>query len=212
MENSQKNLADSLQRELAFYKVKDDYFAQALDDQATRFSLITASLLALVGLLSFGGIKLEIASLKREYEKQVKILQKELSAYKRRVWENEYRLNITSGNNFSITGNILREKGKNSNAFELFIAASKSFLRSAILVKDGKAASLQEDPFKQSVSNLKSAIHILRTWSEDEGDLTKLREKSASISKSLNELSKTDNTDMIELSAECRVLLNTIIK
>ncbi|MCK8492902.1 hypothetical protein M0L20_13625 [Spirosoma sp. RP8] len=59
---------DSLQKELQFYKIKEDYYSDAMSDQANRFSLLVGGLLALAGLLSWGVIKYEVVTLRKEVE------------------------------------------------------------------------------------------------------------------------------------------------
>jgi len=45
---------DSLQRELLYYKAKDDYYSTALSDQSTRFATIVGAIIGLAALFGFG--------------------------------------------------------------------------------------------------------------------------------------------------------------
>ena len=69
---------DSLEKELLYFKVKEDYYSTALSDQANRFTLIISGILALLALLSFGLFKNEVSKIRLETDKKLSKHKKEI--------------------------------------------------------------------------------------------------------------------------------------
>jgi hypothetical protein len=69
---------DSLERELQYYKVKEDYFSAAVDRQGTHFEFLLSSLLAIIGfVITIGGffslrfIERKINKVQLEWKKNI---------------------------------------------------------------------------------------------------------------------------------------------
>jgi hypothetical protein len=72
IENYYKANTDSLQRELTYYKAKEDYYAAALGEQATRFGLIIAGLLTFAGLVSWSWFAQQLRIMNRRIKRLMK--------------------------------------------------------------------------------------------------------------------------------------------
>ena len=79
IENLLKFKSDSLNKELLYYKVKEDYYSTALSDQGNRFTLILSGILAVFALVSFGAFKYEISNIKKETNQKLKIHKDEIN-------------------------------------------------------------------------------------------------------------------------------------
>lgn len=66
-----KNTNDSLFNQQIIYKAKEDYYVCAISDQATKYSLITASLLVLLALISYATFKYELISLNKKIKEDI---------------------------------------------------------------------------------------------------------------------------------------------
>lgn len=89
---------DSLKKELLLYQVKEDYYAAALSDQSTRFSLIVASIVGLFALISFSNFKREVRKLKSKYAVEVGIIRDELKNFEIRELEHMCSFCVVQGN------------------------------------------------------------------------------------------------------------------
>ncbi len=68
---SLKRQNDSLQREILFYKVKEDFYTESLGAQTGIFSFITSALLALAAFVSWKFISDRIQTVKRELSSEI---------------------------------------------------------------------------------------------------------------------------------------------
>ncbi len=66
-----ERINDSLSKETFFYKVKEDYYSEALSNQTTMYGVMTASLLAILSIISFVTFKYELRNLKRTLEEKI---------------------------------------------------------------------------------------------------------------------------------------------
>ena len=112
LENKQsKNKIKSLEEELLFYRVKEDYFSVALGEQANRFAMIIGGLLGILALLSFGGFRYELNRIIKKTDKRLNTQSLEFKEHKKYVVKIDKSLNATAANNFiSIAISFQKEK------------------------------------------------------------------------------------------------------
>ena len=120
---SKKN-SELLNKELLFFKVKEDYYATALSDQGTRFSLIIAGILGLFALLTFGGFKYQIFLMQKKVDKKLLKHNVLIKNYKKMVINTEIRMQETRGNLNVALGTMLRKRNEFCEAFVLYLRAA----------------------------------------------------------------------------------------
>ena len=90
--------SDSLNRELQFYKVKEDYFVNAVDRQGSHFEFLLAFMLGIAGLVSWKVFDNKITSQKQYFEDKINIIEKNafmtIEQYKKINGENLQKINI----------------------------------------------------------------------------------------------------------------------
>lgn len=210
-EKQQKTTSDSLQRELQYYKVKEDFFNSALDEQSTRFALIIATILGFVGLISFGSIKLEIYRLKKEYQKEVKSVKNELQEYKKRVTKNESSLNITTGNTLAHIGLMFLDRKDYISSFEAYLASARAFSKTGKLILNNEVEPRKDPPFKYAITNMKSASDALKEAIKFPKNIDIMKENLQHYSEMIETIMETKDTTLIDLSSECRITIKNFI-
>ncbi|MEZ0538936.1 hypothetical protein [Fibrella arboris] len=75
LEKIYQHRTDSLQRELVYFRAKEDYFANAVSDQANFFLAVFGSTLTILGILAvfvnLGYFRIQFKALKTDYTEQV---------------------------------------------------------------------------------------------------------------------------------------------
>ena len=137
---SYKEINDSLLKELLHYRMKEDYYATALNDQANRFYAMITFLLAIAGLFSYLGFRLERKKIVDKVKQQtddlnnsVKILmnkeKEEFNEFKKYIQNLELTLHLNAANlNISIAMD-LEEKNNLHEAVRFNILGCKYNLK-----------------------------------------------------------------------------------
>ncbi|KAA9346313.1 hypothetical protein [Larkinella humicola] len=73
-----KKQNDSLQREILYYKVKEDFYTESLGGQTAIFSFITGTLLTLAAFISWKFISDRISTVKRDLSNEIDSVEKKL--------------------------------------------------------------------------------------------------------------------------------------
>jgi hypothetical protein len=207
-----KSYTDSLNKELTFYRLKEDYFTVAIEDQSNRFALIVASILGLVTLVSFAGFRNELNKLKSEYETQVNFVKNELIIYKKKTKIYDYNLQISFGNIFALGADGLSGKGEAIIALEFYLASARAHsLSGQILVEENETIE-GENPFLYAIANMQSAMLELREIIRIHSNKQFIKDKSVKFLDELTIISQIKNSDLQDLCAECRITIKNFIK
>jgi uncharacterized coiled-coil protein SlyX len=123
---------DSLNSALASHRIAEDFYNTALDEQANRFSLIVGIIITVIGLISYGSIKLEINrkinQLKDIYSKH----EAKTASMESQILEDRERMNLASGNLNVVISDIVKDDGY------IFSAASFRCLAAGFLYQKYK--------------------------------------------------------------------------
>lgn len=203
---------DSLERELLFYHVKEDYYSSALDDQSNRFVLIVTILIAAVGLLSFASIKMEVNRIKETTNQQLRDQMNEFEKYKTQLKELEIDITLTSANSFTAIARDFESKKDYFNAFQAYTWAFQRHARGAVLKEPITDSEEKKEKYKTTITNLKGAIRVFNEIKQDENLKSKVKDKSKELFAYIDYLNKVKYAPVLDLAAELRTELNNYIK
>ena len=217
-----QSINDSLEIEISKFQAREDYLSVALEDQASRFSLIVTGLLALAALLSYVGYKFELNRLKSKIEKQLENQKDDFKKYRNKIEGIDSSLRMSSANTYvTISTNFAKEEQYHL-ALEYSICAardnSKSLLIDIELNKDADNVDsfklIEKDDCKTIIANLEYAIDMLTKVKSTNIDLhkTHLSEIKSNISENLSIINNVDNEDVADLVAEMRIGIKNFIK
>lgn len=214
----QKNtiaLNDSLKKELQYYRIKEDYYSDALGDQSNRFALIVGAIIGLLALISFTGFKIELDRIKKNTQKQLEDQRDEFKKYGSSIKIVESNLKKTSANTFVALARKSVTDKKWVLALECQIIASSRHAESVLidveLLRDRLIIEKEVD-YKPIVANLKLAVISLNKIKADIALKSALKKKLDSIRKLLDTLNNIDSDDAIDLVAEIRIGLKNYVK
>lgn len=214
----QKNtiaLNDSLKKELQYYRIKEDYYSDALGDQSNRFALIVGAIIGLLALISFTGFKIELDRIKKNTQKQLEDQRDEFKKYGSSIKIVESNLKKTSANTFVALARKSVTDKKWVLALEYQIIASSRHAESVLidveLLRDRLIIEKEVD-YKPIVANLKLAVISLNKIKADIALKSALKKKLDSIRKLLDTLNNIDSDDAIDLVAEIRIGLKNYVK
>lgn len=202
----------TLEENIEFYKAKEDYFAAALSDQATRFGLIITGLLAILAFVSYGVFKFEIKQIQKNTKKQLTKQNEKFKEFTERVNLIDKDLKYSQANIFASIG--LYFSGKKD-----YITAIKYHLRSAeyngyyqkrILINKEIKKEEKDDHYQLVLNNLSIADDFLdeiKTQVEKDD----LKEDLEYLNKILDEISDLDFDKLKLKVAEFRVKMNNAI-
>ena len=196
-----KQSYESLNKELLYYRVKEDYYATALSNQADYFIFIITIILTLISLVSFGGFNYKINQLKKEYEIKSNKNKKIIKKAKRNFNKMKYEFYSTRGNLNILISSMFKEKSQYDNAFIYTLMAAKArVLNKKDLNRNHTSA----------VSNLKNALNSLgKISSVDEKN--NLLDHKKIIYKALKKISNSKGNEITSLVANVRVEYDNII-
>lgn len=195
---------DSLNSELLFYRIKEDYYSTALSDQGTRFALIASGLLLAFTILSYAGFRHEIRKFKKESDEKVKKIKKAFNREKKNINEMKAELYGTEGNLYAAISEIFLNKKDYFASFQFVIQAATAH-------KEYTERAPQTTDFVRSVKSSKDACIALLGYSitllEKSRDVKKdytshIERDDQSIQKWLKGLIQSENEDVRNLSVE----------
>lgn len=204
---------DSLRNKLIIYQAKEDYYATALSDQATRFSLIVASIVGLFALVSFAGFKNEVSKIKKDSEKELRKMKIEIAGFEKRITKQEYSLDVAAGNFFALAGETFMTQKKPFLAFTFYLTACRRHCLAYIAVKkdESKSESDEEDMLIYCKANLESAVEALEAIPMEENTKNAFIEQSNDLFEELDTIAETKNSELILSTAEIRIKIKTFI-
>lgn len=199
---------DSLQRELLYYKVKEDYYTEALSDQSARFGVIITIALGLTAFLSFAGFKKEVTRLKAESDKKIFELKSDVDASNRQLMVFEVDLRIALGNSYALIAAFEAEREHIIPAFQHYLNAA----REHAYVTTCRTNLGHEENYKVCESNLSYALKYLQEISKKPAMKHKLRNIDKDLNETLTRLSNIMNDNIVNRTAEIRVLKKTFLE
>lgn len=199
--------SDSLNKELLYFKVKEDFYSAALADQGNRFTLILSGILGLFALISFGVFKYEVSQISKKTKKKLNAQKKEFNKYKNELLETNTDLNSTKGNLFTSIAIYFQKEEEFVNAFHYFIVAAKSHGNITDKKKlETKLETSEEHNYDVCLSNLNLALENLKKIKLDE-DKQELQKKIDKIKKVINIIYNFNNEEVKEVITQIRTNL-----
>tara|TARA_R110002049_G_scaffold284809_3_gene465515 strand:+ start:617 stop:1396 length:780 start_codon:yes stop_codon:yes gene_type:complete len=200
---------DSLEKELLYFKVKEDYYSTALSDQANRFTLIISGILALLALLSFGLFKNEVSKIRLETDKKLSKHKKEIKKYKKQLLETNTDLKSAKGNLSTAIAKHFEKEKDFAHSFFYYVAAAKGHGESANEKANPEEAS--ETNYAVCLSNIRLAMDSLDKI-ELEEDIETLKIKPELTQTYMDDVSKIENVEVRNKIAEVRVKFLKLIE
>lgn len=199
--------SDSLEKELLFYRTKEDYYSTALSDQGNRFTLIISGIMALFALISFGAFKYEVSLLRNETNYKLKKHKKEIKKYKDQLKNTNSELVAAKGNlNTSIAVHFEKEENY-PQSFNFYLAAALNHAQSESK-KDEKDT---DEIFKVCIINLECAlVNLNKITSDDDKDLLKTIIDLCKIT--MDDISEFDDDKVKNLIAQIRLKSSSILE
>lgn len=211
IELNQKNSIDSLKRELLFFKVKEDYYAEALSDQSTRFSLIAGSIIGLFTLISFAGFKIEVAQLKKDYKKQIQLFKDQLLTYQSKTRDHDNSMQSASGRIFTLIAESYNKADLPDIAFDYYLYSTKAHSSSAKLLIDDNKGDDGQQSLLTAKANMELALESLKKIPKALLYQTELEKNYEKTMITLNIISKVDHQELVDLCAECRITIKSLL-
>jgi hypothetical protein len=209
------NEIDTLNKDLLFYKVKEDFYAKAISEQSKRFAIIVSGILALFIFISFRSFKYGVSKNTentektektkkqiQKIEKEKKELQKieqEFIDFKNKLLETSDKLYGGRGNLYSSVSMYFESKKNYHHAFEYQILAAKSH---GIHSENN---SLKDKEYRACIVNLNLSLEHLKKESINKEYLIKINSKTK---ETLDELNSLQSDKVKNLIAEIRILFN----
>jgi hypothetical protein len=208
--NKSKSINDSINKELTFYRVKEDYYSTALSTQSTRFALIISGVLALFGILSFSFYKIELIRLKKSTKKRIDKQTEKFIEHIDKIEGLDENLNLALGNLNITIALLFLEKKLLIDAFKYYLIGSKHLTDWNIsqLKPDEKI----EERFKTIISNLRMTEKHLDEIIDKNYGKEEFKDQIDKINKILNEHKTNDYIEITNLIASIRVKSNTYAK
>jgi hypothetical protein len=209
------SLIDSLNKELIYYRVKEDYFSDALGDQSNRFALIVTGILALMALVSFGSIRYEMIRIKKGMGKQLSDQMQEFNDYKEKIKSIISSLNVSRANTFSLIAKLATDNKEWLPVLSFNLSAARDHSISAMIEieameKDDKLDKNEE--FKFVINNLKKAIDALDEIKKVPTLKQGIKDHLKDFIDDINLIDKVDFNEVKDLVAEIRNGINNYIK
>ncbi len=196
---------DSLKKELQYYRIKEDYYSDALGDQATRFSLIIASLLALAGFVSWGGFKLQLDRIKTNAKNQLKTQESEFEKFKSTANRLDANIFTATANTFVIHANNCRIQLKFVEELEFRIWAAGYYgLAYSKYVQKSNDQKLIEDKLSKLISYIKEIKDPLEEVLKNDDSKDSMKMKLDFLINELDSLNKIESQEIKDLVAEFR--------
>jgi hypothetical protein len=200
---------DSLEKEILFYRVKEDYYTTALSDQANRFTLIITGILALFAIISFGAFKYEVLKIREETDIKLKNHKKSIKEYKKQLYETNKELKSAKGNLSTSIAKYFEKEDDHANAFCYYLAAAKAHGESK---KDKETLEASEEkPFGVCLINLGLSLDCLNKI-ESSKHKEKLKSNLTTILKAMDGIHNLNDNEVKKIIAEIRIKFLNIIE
>jgi len=204
-----KNTIDSLQRELLYYMVKEDYYAASLSWQTGVFTVVVSILFLIFAGISWSSMRLKI---KNTEEKIYDRLEKYNSDFDSKILEMEEKYNeekekaVETKEGFFVLSFLmtnekaleLHKKGKYLMAIEFYFQTLVSLQN---IIELDKENHMYKDQFIENIQKVNMILSDLTNRVKIEEDVL------SEYKKKLNAFSKIEYDEIKDLLAETRVYL-----
>lgn len=86
-QKTSQHLIDSLNHELALYKLKDDFLASTIDSHNAIYAVIIAVIVFTFGFISWNRIRHEVSMLEKQYDEKAKVLDHKILDLEKQIRE-----------------------------------------------------------------------------------------------------------------------------
>jgi hypothetical protein len=186
---------DSLNQVVTNQNINQGYYQTAIESQTGIFSLIVAVALTIVGLITYGSIKLEIWKVKKDSNAEIKKIRTEFG----KIGELEKDLKITSANLNIIIANHHAAHGEITDEFYFSVCAAHLF-------------SKVEDSQSHVKENLERAKMLVEAIVKVPGNKDLLKEDSVRLETKLKELISCQEIESSNLAALIKIEVNKFLK
>jgi len=208
-----KEQVQLIDKKIDLHKATEDCFSSALSDQSTRFSLIAASLLVILGGLSYGINKYEVENIKKTIEEKIKIHEKQESEFIKKASETIKRNYTTSGNTNRLIAEFFKTKEKFYSEFLYSVSAACQHKKSLDCYEDLSIVRNEKDEkaiVEVVIANLEISLDCLTkripaNYKFSNNDTEKIYED-------LETLSNSKIKDILDYTAKLRVEFNNKIE
>ncbi|MFQ6599306.1 hypothetical protein [Flavobacterium sp. C3NV] len=203
--------SDSLNKEILYYRVKEDFYSTALADQGNRFTIIVSGIIALFSIISFGAFKYEIRKLHKQTDKKLNKHKNEISEFKKDLEETKTELKSSKANLSTSIALHFEKKKDFVSAFYYYISAAKSHGESS---QEKKELNIEHDLDKKHYQTCKNNLNLAsenlkKISSNAEKEI--LKEKIKSIKKFMNDIQNLDDDEVKNQCSLIRIELLTVI-
>lgn len=202
--------SDSLEKELLFYKVKEDFYTAALSDQANRFTLIITGILALFTIISFGAFKYEVLKIREETDLKLKKHKKEIKDYKKQLSETNIELTGAKANLSTSIAKYFEKENDHVSAFYFYLSAAKSHGERKWTDAIDSEESAKES-FGVCLTNLDLAVNCLNNITTVK-EKTKLKAKLSAVNKLLDLTHNFEDNKVKIVIAKIRITCLNLIE
>ncbi len=221
IENYYKANTDSLQRELTYYKAKEDYYAAALGEQANRFGLIIAGLLTFAGLVSWGWFAIQqriniknfqksLAETKDFVEKQIGETNTKYKKVDNELNELSISLRKISATTSQLLIPSLRSMGDLPTIMYQQISTASLFSQIAKLSRVDKDKQIAEQNLIDCIHDATKTLNDIIS-ENDQNQIIKLHKSTDELLENLKYIMlNTDTNDIHNAVAICRTLILSI--
>lgn len=167
-----KQTNDSLNKELYYFRAKEDYYSTSLASQGTHFEWMITTGLAVLGLFSFGYLEVRFRLMSKSFSSKIKDISNLYSSITEKTDLINYELLRNSGVSHGNLATIVGIFNDSESATHETLYSSQMFLSGIAIIQTLKAYKLAPDDIaeeelighlKEYVSNLKSFFEEMRS-------------------------------------------------
>jgi hypothetical protein len=205
LDKEQRKKIDSLNREILYYKVKEDFYNTSLSEQSSKYIFITSGILAILALISFSVFKFEIHRIKRKTEKKLNKQAEIFEEFKDDFKFLESNSLVTQANmNASIGIHFRNEQNLNlslgyhidSTLFHIKYLNSKS---------ENEDEKFKIEECEAILSNISISNEIIEEIIIDEQLKSKTKKQSENYLESINKIYNFENEEVKNNISELRI-------
>lgn len=195
----------TLEKDLLYYRAKEDFYAAALNEQATRFTVIVTGILGLFAFFSWAGFHYEVKNYKAASNKKVKSVSKTFKKSKKELVKLQTEHFRSEGNLAASISYTLREKKLLfESGYYSMAAADAHNSHYDMLIKNMTIEEIGEkgDGYNAVFGNLKIAENIFTQLNNNGSTpLKDIEEFEKSFKKVFNNLLSSKNHNVIAQTA-----------
>jgi hypothetical protein len=215
VENNVQSKIDSLQKELLYYQVKEDYYSDALVMQTSIFIVIITIGLTILSLLSWKYFKFKLNEIKEDVITKVRDQNNKIDKINEDINLSFREVYGTAGNLYAQLGKDYIEKNRLFFAITLLLWSGLDYCKAYLYhIEYSGLASNPEG--RHGLSAAKMTYTLLLTAldkiKDDKVQLADLKNKADEMLASLSTLSNIKDNKLMDLLAEVRTKINNCVK